>query len=92
MSDQLEVHIAEAHDGAILARFPFSVAGLEALKAARTADSWAEWLDEAGAWRVPRTLWRRAEQRLRARGYTIVPLSMPNTGREGVPRVLDAPR
>lgn len=85
MSAELEVHIAEAQDGAILARFPYSEAGVDAVKAARTADSWAEWLDEAGAWRVPRTLWRRAEQRLRAIGYAIVPLSPPHPDAEGAP-------
>ncbi|PTT20055.1 hypothetical protein DBR36_06525 [Microbacterium sp. HMWF026] len=70
------VYTAEAADGGILARFPFDYAAVDAIKAARTADTWAAWLDDVGAWRVPRTLWRRVEQRLRALGYSIVPLGL----------------
>lgn len=75
-STRAEVHISET-DAGILARFPHDYAAVEAIKAARTGGTWAAWLDDVGAWHVPRTMWRRAERRLRALGYSIVPLTLP---------------
>ncbi|MDT0117783.1 hypothetical protein Q9R20_12380 [Microbacterium sp. PRF11] len=84
-STRAEVHISEAADGGILARFPFDCAAVDAIKAARTGDTWAAWLDNVGAWQVPRTMWRRVEQRLRALGYSIVHLSQPDQEAEEAP-------
>ncbi|MCM3614372.1 hypothetical protein M3672_07950 [Microbacterium enclense] len=73
----------------MLARFAYDADAVDALKSSRTAEEWAAWVDEIGGWRVPRAVWRRAEQRLRALSFDIVPLSLPDP--KGVDYVVDSP-